>query len=81
MQEKFNNATLIYEGNQSCIKIIKEEKFSNRMKHTNTKVHFVKDHIEKGHIYRKFSPTGEMIADLFTKSLPLTWHVKLSYAR
>ena len=77
MYEESTNPTLIYEDNQSCIKIIEKEKFSNRTKHIDTKVHFVKDHIEKGHISYKFCPKEEMTADLFTKPLAPTRYAKL----
>lgn len=77
MHEAMKNPTLIYEDNQSCLKIIKEEKFSNRTKHIDTRFHFVKDHVEKGHIHCKFCPTEIMIADILTKPLPRIRHVAL----
>lgn len=69
--------TVINEDNQSCLKIVKEEKFSNRTKHIDTKLHFVKDHIDNGFIKCNYCPTEEMIADLFTKPLPISKHINL----
>ena len=43
-----NYPTIIYEDNQSCLYMIKEQKLSSRTKHIDTKLHFVKDHIDNG---------------------------------
>lgn len=71
------NPTLVYEDNQSCLKIIKEKKFSNKTKHIDTKFYFVKDHIDRGHILCKFCPTEIMIADILTKPLSRIRHSNL----
>lgn len=77
MHQKIVAPTTIYEDNQSCLKLMKEEKFSNRTKHIDTKYYFVKDYIDKGLIRCEYCPTEKMIADLFTKPLPVTKHVEL----
>lgn len=69
--------TLLYEDNQSCLKLIKEEKFSNRTKHIDTKFHFVKDYMDKGVVKCEYCPTGLMVADLLTKPLPVVKHIEL----
>ncbi|XP_059221638.1 uncharacterized protein LOC131996193 [Stomoxys calcitrans] len=61
--------TIIYEDNQSCLKLIKEEKLSNRTKHIDTKLHFVKDHIKKKDVECNYCPTESMVADIMTKPL------------
>lgn len=38
----------LYEDNQSCLKMIDNEKFSNRTKHIDTKYQFIKDCVQKG---------------------------------
>lgn len=63
------NAVLIYEDNQSCIKLTKNDSNHGRMKHVDIKYHFVKDQVEKGEIAVKYCKTEEMIADILTKSL------------
>lgn len=49
--------------------MIVNEKLSNRTKHIDTKIHFVKDHIDKRHIICEYCPTEKMLADLLTKGL------------
>ena len=63
------NAVLIYEDNQSCIKLTKNDSNHGRMKHVDIKYHFVKDQVEKGEVAVKYCKTEEMIADILTKSL------------
>lgn len=66
--------TTINEDNQSCLKIIKEEKFSNRTKHIDTKFHFVKDYVDRKIVNCVYCPTDTMIADLLTKPLSFAKH-------
>lgn len=69
--------TTIYEDNQSCLKLIKEEKLSNRSKHIDVHTYFVKDHVDKGTIECMYCPTEDMVADLLTKPLPANRVIKL----
>lgn len=69
--------TTIYEDNQSCLKLIKEEKLSNRSKHIDVHTYFVKDHVDKGTIKCIYCPTEDMVADLLTKPLPASRIIKL----
>lgn len=68
---KFNLPMRIFEDNQSVLKMIEEEKLSNRTKHIDTRYYFVKDFIERGLIACSYCPTEDMLADLLTKPLPL----------
>lgn len=61
--------TTIFKDNQSCLKLIKEEKLSNRSKHIDVHAYFVKDHVDKGTVQCIYYPTEEMVADLLTKPL------------
>lgn len=40
--------TTIFEDNQSCLKLIKQEKLPNHSKHIDVHAYFVKDHVDKG---------------------------------
>lgn len=64
-----HSPTLIYEDNQSCLKLIEEEHFSRRSKHIDVRYYFVKDYIDKGLVSCKYCSTENMIADLLTKPL------------
>lgn len=69
MRYSQTSPTVIFEDNQSCLRLIKEEKLSNRTKHIDTKVHFVKDHIERKDIICVYCPSEKMVADMMTKPL------------
>ena len=68
-EEKLQKKTVIYEDNQSCLKLIKQKCFNHRMKHIDTKFHFVKDLKEQQQMEYKYCPTAQMIADMLTKPL------------
>lgn len=74
--QRVNLPITIFEDNQSCLKIAKDERFSNRTKHIDTKYHFVKDYIQRKLVKCEYCPTDEMIADLFTKPLAKPKHDK-----
>lgn len=59
----------IFIDSQSCIKMIENEKFSNRTKHIDVRYKFAKDEITKGNIKLVYVPTETNIADMLTKPL------------
>ena len=63
--------TVIFEDNQSCIKMLQKDKtaVSQRTKHIATKYHFVRDLYHSQTIDVKYLPSQQMIADLLTKPL------------
>lgn len=61
-------STIIFEDNQSCIKQLQTEKFSNRTKHVDTKYHFIKD-LNNKDLKFIYCSTEEMVADILTKPL------------
>lgn len=63
-------AVTIFEDNQSCLKMLDSEKFSNRTKHISTKFHYAKDLKTNGTIKYVYCPTESMAADLLTKPVP-----------
>lgn len=61
--------TLVYEDNQSCIKLVTSERTTRRSKHIETRHHYVKELQQKGDIMLKYCPTDKMLADILTKPL------------
>lgn len=72
-----NEPTLIYNDNQSCLRLVNDDKFSFRTKHIDTKYKLTKDLVKKGIIRCTYCPTEEMIADILTKPLTAPKHVTL----
>ena len=66
------DATTIYEDNDSCIAISKNNVSSSNIKHFNIKYHFTRECILNGEITVVYIPTKEQIADIFTKPLVVT---------
>src|SRR6218665_950177 len=56
--------TTLFEDNQSCIKLLQNEKSSHRTKHVATKFHFVRDLYKSKKLDVKYCPSERMIADL-----------------
>lgn len=65
----FTEPITILTDSQSCMKMIVNDKFSNRTKHIDTKFHFTKELVSKGEIKLKYIETENNAADLFTKPL------------
>lgn len=72
------NPVTVNVDNQSCMKMVDRQKFSNRTKHVDPKYHFISDLKEKNDISLKYCPTDLNIADMLTKPLQ---SVKLSQLR
>lgn len=60
---------VIFEDNQSCLKLIDNVNASNRTKHIDVRHFFIRDYIEKRIIVCEYCPTDEMTADILTKPL------------
>lgn len=60
--------TVIFEDNQSCIKLVSKDKYSKRTKHS-TKYNYVKDLSDTGITCYKYCLTEIMIADVLTKPI------------
>jgi hypothetical protein len=63
--------SIIYQDNQSAILLEKNGKASSgkRTRHINIRYFFVTDRVAKKEVSIQYCPTGEMIADFFTKPL------------
>ncbi|KAG5884920.1 hypothetical protein JTB14_034118 [Gonioctena quinquepunctata] len=62
---------MIFEDNQSAIKVGKNPEYHKRLKHVDIKIHFVRDKIKEGIVDVKYVNTSEQLADMFTKPLGL----------
>lgn len=60
---------LMNDDNQSCLRMLDCDKFSNRTKHIDTKYYFTKDLKLTGVIKYQYCPSEVMRADLLTKPL------------
>jgi hypothetical protein len=59
----------VWEDNESCISIAKNQKFSPRTKHIAIKWHHFRQHVKDGTISIHSIDTKEQTADIFTKPL------------
>ena len=62
---------ILYQDNQSCMRILKNGKRSSgqKTKHIDNRYFWIKDRLESEGIKVEYCPTGKMIADFFTKPL------------
>lgn len=68
--DRFNqNSIILYEDNQSTIKMLQNDRISQRSKHIDIKYFYVKDAIINEHIDIQYCSTKDMLADLMTKPL------------
>lgn len=75
--------TDVFLDNQSAIALAKDHQYHAHTKHINIWYHFIQWIIEEGKICLIYCPTGDMVADIFTKVLPspkvkhFTWELGL----
>jgi hypothetical protein len=60
---------LLHCDNESSIKIARNPVFHSKTKHITVHYHFTREKLESGEIRLTYIPTGEQVADLFTKPL------------
>lgn len=56
--------------NQSAIRLVKNPEYHKRSKHIDIRYHFVREKYEEGIFSLDYISTDNMVADIFTKSLP-----------
>ena len=67
--------TVIYEDNQSCIKMLYQKELNHHTtKHINPKFHLTRQLIKNQELIVKYCPTGQMVADILTKPLGKAQH-------
>ena len=64
-----NQQITILEDNQSAIAMTHNPQFHGHSKHIDIKYYFIRDHVNSGNIKFVYCPTGDMLADMFTKGL------------
>lgn len=64
-----SDKTIVYTDSQSSMKLISNQKFSNRSKHIDTKYHYIKNLVDSGEVELKYCSTDQNIADMMTKPL------------
>ena len=70
-------AISLRQDNQSTIKMIKSGKTnSERSRHIAIRFYFITDNVKRGEVEVSYTPTNDMIADLFTKPLQGNLFVK-----
>ena len=75
MGVKILPSTRIY--NKSAISIASNTGYTPRAKHTDLRVHFIRDHVAKGTIDVKYDQSALQLADFMTKPLPTSQFTKL----
>ena len=63
------DVTVIYCGNQSCIKLSKNLVFRDKSKHIDIWYHFIRDYLQKGVMRLEYVKTNEQVADIFIMDL------------
>ena len=62
---------IIYQDNESSMKLEKygRQLSGKKTRHLNIRYYFVTDNVKKGMVQIRYCPTGDMVADFFTKPL------------
>jgi hypothetical protein len=66
---KPRQGTLVYEDNQSTIKITRNSEHHGRCKHVDIRFFFVQERNEGGYIQLEYCPTDNMAADALTRAI------------
>lgn len=69
---KWNGPMRLYCDKKSAISIAHNPVQHDRTKHINVDRHFIKDKLDSGLICTPYVPTGDQLADIFTKELNST---------
>ena len=69
--------TTILEDNQAAICLAKDQQVHGRTKHIDIKYHFIRSLVHAGRIRIVYCASEDMVADMFTKGLPIKQFEKL----
>ena len=70
------DTTIIFYENQSCIKMIENSMFHDKLKHIEIRYFYIRDMVQKGTIKLQYVSTDEQVVDLLTKPIS---QVKFEY--
>ena len=73
------SATPLHIDNQSAIKVGKNPEHHSRMKHLNTKYHWLREQVEDKAFTLDYVPTDKMPADVLTKPLDRVVHERMCH--
>lgn len=73
--KEFSN-TILFNDSASAQKLARNPIFHRRTKHIDIKHHFVREALKDNVLSLKYLCTEDMIADIFTKALPASKHLK-----
>ncbi|SYW81310.1 uncharacterized protein UHO2_07389 [Ustilago hordei] len=60
---------ILYTDSQGCIQVSKDPAKHWKLKHIDTRYHFVRDHVQEGDVEIKYVGTANNVADVLTKPL------------
>lgn len=64
-----SGATILYEDNQSCIKVAQDSCEHKRMKHIDIKYNFIRESIGNEEVTLRYKSTTDQLADIMTKAI------------
>ena len=67
---------IINADNQGMMNLARNPILSQRTKHVDIIYHFVRERVTRGDVMFRYVPTGQMLADVFTKALPKQKHLQ-----
>ena len=73
------SATPLHIDNQSAIKVGKNPEHHSRMKHLNTKYHWLREQVEENSFTLDYVLTDKMPADVLTKPLDHVVHERMCH--
>jgi hypothetical protein len=73
-----NDPTVVHQDNMSTMAIAMNPIQHQRVKHMDTRVHFIRHHLDNQDVKLVYCPTEDMVADILTKALPKSSHNKLT---
>ena len=66
-----SSPTVVHEDNQGSIFLAKNPAFHKRSKHIEVRFHYVRECVSRNRLEIQYCPTEDMVADIFTKQLPV----------